>query len=83
MFEGGREVRQGFLSFLLTLISRMLLRRDRQSGMMARTLNAFPFINERIVIMSGDRTLSAVYVSAGDKTPAILICHGIGELVEC
>ena len=82
MFEDGRKVRQGILSFLLTIISRMLLRRDRQSGMMARTLNAFPFNNERIVIMSGDRTLSAVYVSAGDKTPAILICHGIGELVE-
>jgi pimeloyl-ACP methyl ester carboxylesterase len=37
LFEGGREVRQGILSFLLTVISRMLLRRDRQSGMMART----------------------------------------------
>ena len=83
MFEGGREVRQGILSFLLTLISRMLLRQDRQSGALKRVLNAFPFNNERIVIPSGGRTLSAVHVLAGDKTPAILICHGIGELVEC
>ena len=28
------------------------------------------------------RRLSAVYVSAGKDAPAVLICHGIGELVE-
>src|ERR1700743_2191770 len=75
-------MRDGLLSFLLTVISRMLVRRDRQSGVMERALNSFPFDKERIVIPSGDRKLSAVYVSAGDDTPAILICHGIGELVE-
>jgi len=75
-------MRQGILSFLLTIISRLLLRRDRLSGGMERTLNAFTFNEERIVIPSGDRRLSAVYISAGDDTPAILICHGIGELVE-
>jgi uncharacterized protein len=75
-------MRQGVLSFLLTVISRTLLRRDRLSGGVERTLKAFPFDEERIVIPSGDRRLSAVYVSAGDDTPAVLICHGIGELVE-
>jgi hypothetical protein len=75
-------MRQGILSLLLTGISRLLLRRDRRSGAVERILRAFPFDKERIVIPSGDRRLSAVYVSAGDDTPAILICHGIGELVE-
>jgi uncharacterized protein len=45
-------------------------------------LNAFTFANERLVIASGKRRLSAVYLSAGDETPAVLVCHGIGELVE-
>jgi uncharacterized protein len=75
-------MRQGVLSFLLTIISRMLLRRDRLSGGVERALNAFAFNDERLVIPSGGRRLSAVYVSAGDNTPAVLICHGIGELVE-
>ena len=75
-------MRQGVLSFLLTVISRMLLRRDRLSGGMKQTLDTFAFDKERIVIPSGGRRLSAVYVSAGDDTPAVLICHGIGELVE-
>jgi pimeloyl-ACP methyl ester carboxylesterase len=75
-------MRDGVLSFLLTVISRMLVRRDSLSGAMERVVNSFPFDNERIVIPSGDRKLSAVYVSAADDNPAILICHGIGELVE-
>jgi alpha-beta hydrolase superfamily lysophospholipase len=75
-------MRQGILSFLLAVISRILLRRDRLSGGVERALNAFTFNKERIVIPSGGRRLSAVYVSAGDDTPAVLICHGIGELVE-
>jgi hypothetical protein len=82
LFEGGESMRQGILSVVLTAISRLLLRRDRQSGAVGRVLNAFPFDKERLVISSGGRKLSAVYVSAGDDTPAILICHGIGELVE-
>ena len=45
-------------------------------------LSAFSFDQERLIIPSGERRLSAVYVSAGEDTPAVLICHGIGELVE-
>jgi pimeloyl-ACP methyl ester carboxylesterase len=75
-------MRQGILSFLLTVISRMLLRSDRLSGRMARVLGEFSLDKERLVIPSGGRRLSAVYVSAGEDTPAVLICHGIGELVE-
>ena len=75
-------MRQGILSFLLTIINRMLLRSDRLSGRMEQMLSAFSFEEERLVIPSGGRRLSSVYVSAGDDAPAILICHGIGELVE-
>jgi uncharacterized protein len=75
-------MRQGFLSFLLTVISRLLLRRDRLNGTKKRMLQLFSFEQQRLVIASGNRRLSAVYVSAADETPAVLICHGIGELVE-
>jgi alpha-beta hydrolase superfamily lysophospholipase len=75
-------MRQAFLTLLLNVTSRMLLRSDRMNGIMEQMLNAFTFTKERTVIASGNRRLSAVYVSAGDETPAVLICHGIGELVE-
>ncbi len=75
-------MRQGALSVLLTVISRLILRDDRLSGRMGRMLDRFAFSKERLVISSGWRRLSAVYVSAGEDTPAVLICHGIGELVE-
>jgi alpha-beta hydrolase superfamily lysophospholipase len=75
-------MRQAMLSLILTVTSRMLLRSDRMNGIMEQMLSAFTFARERLVIPSGKRRLSAVYVSAGDETPAVLICHGIGELVE-
>src|SRR6267154_2310330 len=75
-------MRQAFLTLLLNVTSRMLLRSDRMNGIMEQMLNAFTFAKERLVIASGSRRLSAVYVSAGEETPAVLICHGIGELVE-
>ena len=49
---------------------------------MEQMLSAFSLDQERLIIPSGARRLSAVYVSAGEDTPAVLICHGIGELVE-
>ncbi len=70
------------LSILLTAISRLILRDDRLSGRMARMLGRFAFAKQRLVISSGWRKLSAVYVEAGKDSPAVLICHGIGELVE-
>jgi uncharacterized protein len=75
-------MRQAFLTLLLNVTSRMLLRSDRMNGIMEQMLSAFTFAKERLVILSGKRRLSAVYVSAGDETPAVLVCHGIGELVE-
>jgi alpha-beta hydrolase superfamily lysophospholipase len=75
-------MRQAFLTLLLNVTSRLLLRRDRTNGIMEQILSVFPFANERLIISSGKRRLSAVYVSAGEETPAVLICHGIGELVE-
>ena len=49
---------------------------------MGQVLGAFSLDQDRLIIPSGGRRLSAVYVSAGEDTPAVLICHGIGELVE-
>jgi hypothetical protein len=75
-------MRQALLTLLLNVTSRMLLRSDRMNGIMEQMLSAFPFAKGRLVIPSGKRRLSAVYVSAGDDTPAVVVCHGIGELVE-
>ena len=75
-------MREAFLTLLLNVTSRLLLRRDRVNGIMEQILSTFAFANQRLVIASGKRRLSAVYVSAGEDTPAVLICHGIGELVE-
>lgn len=67
---------------MLTISSRALLLRDRLSGRMSQQLTAFPFGAERFVLLSGERRLSAVYLSAGEDAPGFLICHGIGERVE-
>ena len=75
-------MREGLLSFLLTFISRSLLYRDHLIGRLGRLLDAFPFETNRLVIASGDRSLSAVYVSVDKHAPVFLICHGIGERVE-
>jgi uncharacterized protein len=75
-------MREAFLTLLLNVTSRLLLRRDRTNGIMEQILSTFAFANQRLVIASGKRRLSAVYVSAGEDSPAVLICHGIGELVE-
>lgn len=75
-------MRERILSVVLTAVSRLSLRRDRLNGRMKQILGAFSFAQERLQINSGARTLSAVYVSAGDEAPVVLICHGIGEWVE-
>jgi uncharacterized protein len=75
-------VRDRFLSLGLSVIGRMLLCRDRLNGSLRQVLDAFRFDAERVVISSGKRSLSAVYVSAGEEAPVFLICHGIGERVE-
>src|SRR5271156_2327475 len=67
--ECGKAMRQRFLSLILFVTSRLLLRKDRLNGTMGRMLSAFSFAEQRLVISSGDRRLSAVYVSAGDETP--------------
>jgi uncharacterized protein len=82
LFEGGTAVRDALLSWLLTVISRTLLLRDRLTGRMARLKAASPAEMTQLRISSGSRSLSAVHISAGDGSPVILICHGIGERVE-
>jgi uncharacterized protein len=66
----------------LTVISRVLLRRDRMNGKMGEILGAFSCDAGRLTILSGGRELSAVYVEAEGNAPTFLICHGIGERVE-
>src|SRR5260370_42071821 len=73
-------MREAFLTLVLNVTSRLVLRRDRMNGIMEQILSTFAFANQRLVIASGKRRLSAVYVSAGEDTPAVLICHGIGGL---
>jgi uncharacterized protein len=75
-------VKDRILSLILTVISRGIFRRDRHNGKMKRIFDAFSFAEQRLFLQSGDRRLSAVYVSSGNDTPAVLICHGIGEVVE-
>jgi uncharacterized protein len=75
-------VSDGVVSLMLWAAGRTLLLRDRLSGRMAERLKAFPFEDERFTLSSGGRSLSAVYVSAGQGAPVFLICHGIGERVE-
>jgi hypothetical protein len=75
-------MRDQILSFALDVVGRVFLRRDRLNGSMKRLVDAFAFDRERLIIRSGGRELSAVYVRAGDDAPVFLICHGIGEQVE-
>jgi hypothetical protein len=75
-------VRRRILSLGLTVISRVLLRRDRMDGKMGEILGAFSCDAGRLTISNSGRELSAVYVEAEGKAPTFLICHGIGERVE-
>jgi alpha-beta hydrolase superfamily lysophospholipase len=75
-------VRDGILSLGLTVVSRTLLCRDRLNGSLRHMLGGSPPDAARLVIQSGDRRLSAVYLRAGEDAPVFLICHGIGERVE-
>jgi uncharacterized protein len=75
-------MRDRVLSLILTVISREIFRRDRRNGKMKRILDSFSFAEQKLVLESGGRRLSAVYVPAGNDAPAVLICHGIGEVVE-
>jgi pimeloyl-ACP methyl ester carboxylesterase len=66
----------------LTVVGRTLVCRDWLNGSLGQILGAFRLDAERVIISSGERRLSAVYVSAGEGAPVFLICHGIGERVE-
>ena len=71
-----------FFTLSLAAIGRILVLRDRYNGSYEKTCGVPCRDDERITIQSGDRTLDAVFVSAGRHAPAVLICHGIGEVVE-
>jgi uncharacterized protein len=71
-----------FFTLSLAAIGRILVLRDRYNGSYDKACSVPCRDDERVTIQSGDRTLDAVFVSAGDDAPAVLICHGIGEVVE-
>jgi pimeloyl-ACP methyl ester carboxylesterase len=68
----------------ITCISRLLLGRDRLIGRAGRRMREAPTGVARIAIPSGKNVLDAVLVRS-DSSPeraVVLICHGIGEVVE-
>jgi uncharacterized protein len=71
-----------FFTLSLAAIGRILVFKDRCNGSYAKACGVSHRDDERLTIKSGDRSLDAVYVSAGKKAPAVVICHGIGEVVE-
>jgi alpha-beta hydrolase superfamily lysophospholipase len=71
-----------FFTLSLAAIGRILVLRDRSNGSYAKACTVSYREDERLTIQSGDRTLDATFVSAGEGAPAALICHGIGEVVE-
>ncbi|HEY1576881.1 MAG TPA: alpha/beta fold hydrolase [Terracidiphilus sp.] len=68
----------------LTIASRLVQMRDRLSGRVPQSRPECPGISvTQHAIRSGKNTVDAVYVEPADIPPqsAILICHGIGEIV--
>ena len=66
--------------FFVTAISRFLMLRDRLRGVPRRLKR--PAGGDEFFFASGGRRLAGVLVAAGDWSPVVLICHGIGETVE-
>jgi hypothetical protein len=77
--------RQRVLAFGVTLISRVLILRDRLLRRVARPLTMdTPISMSRHSIQSGGHLIDAVFVTPDtpDVKANLLICHGIGETVE-
>jgi pimeloyl-ACP methyl ester carboxylesterase len=76
---------QRILTFGVTLISRVLILRDRLLRRIARPLTMEkPISVSRHSIQSGRNLIDAVFVApdAKDVKANLLLCHGIGETVE-
>ena len=64
----------------VTCIGRALVLRDRLVGWVGRDI---PHAAKRVQLRSGRNVLDAVFLQAtGEEQGAVLICHGIGEVVE-
>jgi alpha-beta hydrolase superfamily lysophospholipase len=70
-------------TLVLTCISRIFLMRDVLTGRLSRTAEP-EGPGRRLVIPSGTDCLDAVFVQPAGRPirAAVLICHGIGEVVE-
>jgi len=69
----------------LTIASRLVQLRDRLLSRGARSRPVCPSIRQtRHTVRSGQNVLDAAYVEPADAPPAaaLLICHGIGEIVS-
>ncbi len=67
-------------SAVVTAVSRGLQGRDALMGVTKSLRQAAE--REEFFFDSGQRSLAAAYVAGNADSPAILICHGIGETVE-
>ena len=76
----GKRWQLNLFSFCVTAISHVLLLRDRLRGV-PRKLKK-PVGGEEFLFASGGRRLAAVLVAAGERSPVVLLCHGIAETVE-
>jgi pimeloyl-ACP methyl ester carboxylesterase len=75
-------MRDQLFTLSLAAISRILVLKDRYNGSYDKACGVSYREDERLTIQSGDRRLDAIFVSAGNFAPAVLICHGIGEIIE-
>jgi hypothetical protein len=71
--------RSRFLSWTLTAASRSLLLRDRLLQVTRRLRRHDA--QEDFFIASGNRRLACAYLPGGERSAAVLFCHGIGETV--
>src|ERR1700761_966661 len=71
-----------FFTFSLAAIGRILVWRDRRDGTYPTASSLLPQGAERFTMTSGGRRLDTILVSAGENAPAVVICHGIGEVIE-
>lgn len=77
------QVSKALFTIAVTLISRALVLADRLAGRLRDERPPSGLRVSRDAIRSGSRTLDAVFVTPGTApAAALLICHGIGEVVE-
>jgi hypothetical protein len=78
--ERGKLWQLNLFAFFVAGISHLLMLRDRLRGVTRRLKR--PERGSAFFFESGGRRLAAMLVAAGERSPVVLICHGIAETVE-